>query len=338
MPAISVLLPCYNASNTLEESLTSLSSQTFNDYEIVAVDDGSSDTTLEILQDWSARDRRIKVLSSLHRGIVHALNKGLQRCCSPLVARMDADDRCHPERLARQYKYLDSHPGVSLVSCQVAGFPQNHVRKGFQIYIEWLNGLITHEDICREIFIESPIPHPSVMFRRADVLRVGTYSDKGWAEDYDLWLRMYLKGMRFAKLPERLLEWRERTDRLTRSDSRYSLENFLRAKAFYLSEGPLKGMDAVFVWGAGMIGRRLSKHLLRNNNPLVAFIDVDKAKIGRTLRELPIISPEALSDSLAKYRRTIILSAVGARGARLKIREFLAGSGLSEGRDWLAVA
>jgi hypothetical protein len=251
---------------------------------------------------------------------------------------MDADDRCHPERLARQFEYFSSHPEVSLVSCQVAGFPQNQVRKGFQIYIEWLNGLITHEEICREIFIESPFPHPSVMFRRADVLRAGGYSDNGWAEDYDLWLRMYLQGMQFSKLPEGLLEWRERPDRLTRSDSRYSLENFLRAKAFYLSSGPLDGRDAVFIWGAGMVGRRISKHLLRHENPVSAFIDVDQNKIGRTLRGLPIISPEALPDSLAKYRHPIILSAVGARGARIKIREFLTNRGLLEGHDWLAVA
>ena len=338
MPAISILLPCYNACLTLEEALTSLSNQTFQDYEIIAVDDGSSDSTLEILRKWRSSDRRIKVLSTPHRGIIHALNSGLKRCRAPLVARMDADDRCHPERLTKQIAYFCSHPDTSLVSCRVAGFPENNLREGFRIYIEWLNGLVTHEEICREIFIESPFPHPSVMFKRADVLRVGGYLDKGWAEDYDLWLRMHLQGMRFAKIPRCLLEWRERTDRLTRSDSRYSLENFLRAKAFYLSSGPLTDRDAVYIWGSGMIGRRLSKHLLRNNNPLAAFIDIDRVKIGLTLRGFPIIPPEALQESLAKYQRPVILSAVGARGARQKIREFLSSSGLREGFDWLAVA
>jgi len=338
MPAISVLLPCYNASATLDEALTSLSGQTFQDYEIIAVDDGSSDQTPKVLREWSSRDRRIKVLSTPHRGIVQALNYGLQFCRAPVVARMDADDRCHPERLAQQFNYLASHPDVSLVSCQVAGFPENHLREGFQIYIEWLNGLITNEDICREIFIESPFPHPSVMLRRVDVLRAGSYSDRGWAEDYDLWLRMYLLGMRFAKLPQCLLDWRERPDRLTRTDSRYSLENFLRAKAFYLSAGPLTGRDAVFIWGAGMTGKRLSKHLLRSNIPLIAFIDIDREKIGRKLRGLPIISAMALSDWLAGFRLPITLSAVGSRGARHKIRDFLTGLALKEGYDWLAVA
>ncbi len=153
-----------------------------------------------------------------------------------------------------------------------------------------------------------------------------------------MWLRMYLRGMHFAKLPDILLEWREHPERLTRTDSRYSLENFLRAKAHYLTLGPLSGRDSIFVWGAGMIGRRLSKHLQRVKIPLAAFIDVDPGKIGRTMRGLPILSPSQLSPLWERSEHPALLAAVGARGARQKIRQYLNELGLNEGNDWWGVA
>jgi hypothetical protein len=95
----------------------------------------------------------------------------------------------------------------------VSGFPEKQVRRGFQIYMKWLNSLITETDICREIFIESTFPHPSVTFRKDIIIRIEGYQKHGWAEDYDLWLRLYLAGAHFAKLPVTLLEWCELPDR-----------------------------------------------------------------------------------------------------------------------------
>ena len=181
---------------------------------------------------------------------------------------MDADDIAHPERLVKQAAYLDEHPDVGVVGCLVRGFPESELREGFRIYIDWLNSLVTHEDIRREMFVESPIANPSAMFRKEIVLGAGLYEEHGWPEDYDLWLRLYLADVNFAKVPEVLLDWRDSPTRLTRADSRYSLENFIRAKVHYITQGPLIGRDAVIVWGAGMMGKRVSKHLLRCRCPL----------------------------------------------------------------------
>jgi glycosyltransferase involved in cell wall biosynthesis len=338
MPVISVLMPCYNAAATLDEALSSLVQQTQPDFEIIAVDDGSTDATSSILRDWASREPRLHVLSCSHGGIVTALNTGLQACTADYIARMDADDLAHPQRLELQAAYLDVHPEACLVSCRVAGFPAGQVREGFAIYIDWLNSLLSDEDIRREIFVESPLPHPSIMLRREWAQRVGGYQDHGWAEDYDLWLRLYLAGGRFAKLEQVLLEWREHPGRLTRTDERYSLENFLRAKAHYLVLGPLVGRDAVIIWGAGMMGRRLARQLERQSAPIVAFVDIDPAKIGRTRRGRPIISPDDLPDRWRKYKNPIVLASVGARGARLLIRQRLNDMGLVEGRDWWSAA
>jgi len=337
-PKVSVLLPCYNAAETLDEALDSLAGQSLQEYELVAVDDGSSDRTLEVLCRRAGDDPRLLVLARPHAGIIPALNAGLAACRGEFIARMDADDRAHPERLEKQLAYLLDHPEVAVLGCRVAGFPPEQVRQGFRAYLEWQNALLSDEDIRREIFVESPLAHPSAMFRRESVEGVGGYQENGWAEDYDLWLRLYLAGARFAKLPEILLEWRERPERLTRRDGRYSLENFLRAKAFYLARGPLSDRDAVIIWGAGMVGRRLSKHLLRHAIPLVAFIDIDPGKIGRLRRGLPVLPPEELPAWWERYQNPVVLAAVGARGARALIRGRLNAMGLSEGRDWWGVA
>lgn len=331
-------MPCYNAAGTLEEALISLEEQTYSDYELVAVDDGSSDSTGEILQQRARQDSRIRVISQSHAGLVEALQRGLDSCRAPLVARMDGDDCSHPTRLEKQAAYMMDHPDVDVLSCLVCPFPSQDVREGFRVYIAWLNGLQTNEAIRREIFVESPLPHPSVLFRRDAVRKVGGYQEKGWPEDYDLWLRMYVRGSRFSKLPEVLLDWREHEERLTRTDPRYSVENFLRAKAHYLMLGPLADRDAVLIWGAGMMGRRLSKHLLRNGAPLDAFIDVDPRKIGNTRRGLPILAPKDLPGWWSGHKNGAVLAAVGARGARQLIRERLEQFGLREGEDWWGVA
>ncbi len=157
---------------------------------------------------------------------------------------------------------------------------------------------------------------PSVTFRREVLLRAGGYQDYGWPEDYDLFLRLYLAGVRFAKLPEVLVEWREHPDRLTRTDSRYSLENFLRLKAHYLALGPLAGRDAVVMWGAGMVGRRLGKQLVRLGVPVEAYIDIDPRKIGSTRHGRPVLPPEALPEWWGRFKNPALLAAVGSRGAR----------------------
>ena len=331
-------MPCYNTSRTLNEALESLAHQTLTDFEIIAIDDGSSDDTLQILHDWAARDNRLQVLTKHHTGIIDTLNNGLRACGAEYIARMDADDRSYPERLAEQVAFLNSNPDVGLVSCQAAGFPEGKVGEGFRIYLEWLNALISDADIRREIFVESPLPHPSVTFRKKTILSAGGYQEHGWAEDYDLWLRMYIGGVRFAKLPRILLDWREHPERLTHIDGRYSLENFLRAKAYYLACGPLADRDAVLIWGAGMMGRRLSKRLARQGIPLVVFVDVDPKKIGRTRRNLPIISQEELTSWWSRFENPVILAAVGARGARQLIRQRLNELRFIEAQDWWSVA
>ena len=231
MPQVSVLMTAWNAAATVEESVASILAQSFADFELVLVDDGSTDGTPAMLRVCAAGDRRIRVITIPHGGIVSALNAGVAACFGELVARMDADDVAHPDRLRRQIDFFREHPDVSICSSLVEIFPAENVGPGMRRYETWVNGLTSHDDMMRELFVESPLPHPTVMMRRA----LCAYEDHGWPEDYDLWLRCHEAGLRFGKVPEVLLRWRQTAQRLSLTDARYSTENFLRAKAHYLA-------------------------------------------------------------------------------------------------------
>jgi glycosyltransferase involved in cell wall biosynthesis len=337
-PRISVLLPCCNAAAALDEAIESVLRQTADGLEVVVVDDGSSDETPARLDRWAHQDRRMRVLRRPRAGLVESLNAGLAECRAPLIARMDADDRSHPERFASQASLLDDRPDLAAVGCLVEAFPPEAIGPGLKLYLDWQNSLTTSEAIAREIYVESPLVHPSVMMRAEWVGRVGGYQDKGWPEDYDLWLRLHAAGGRFAKVSQTLFYWREHAGRLTHGDPHYSIDSFLRAKAFYLARGPLQGRQSVILWGAGIVGKKLSRLLMAEGLPLTAFVDIDPAKIGRTRRGLPVIGPRDFMPLWTQSPRPALLAAVGARGARTLVREQITSFGLVEGQDWWAVA
>jgi glycosyltransferase involved in cell wall biosynthesis len=334
-PRVSVLLPVRDAHATLPACLDSLAAQTLADHELVAVDDGSRDGSGAYLRSRAALDRRIRVVASPPRGLVHALGLALGAARAPLVARLDADDVAHPERLRLQAERLEGDPSVDVLGCRVAAaaLPGAELGAGMRAYVEWVNGLVDHEAMARDRFVESPIVHPSVAMRRAALQRLGGYRAFDGPEDYDLWLRAFDAGLRFAKLGQTLLEWRDSPERLTRSDARYSAEAFLRLKVESLTRGPLARRPAV-VWGAGPIGKALARALVGAGRKVAAFVEVDARKIGRTIHGATVVGVEAAAD----FPGALHLAAVGQPGARARIREEAGRLGLIDGRDLLAIA
>lgn len=333
---VSVLLPVHDAAPFLEECMASVERQTLREFEVIALDDGSTDGSAEALDEWAASDQRVRVIHREHEGLVATLNAGLELCRSPFVARMDADDISHPQRFELQVREMEELPWVGVVSSLVRHFPWHGVGEGFRVYERWLNSLATPELIVRDRFVESPVAHPSVLVRRQVYQMAGGYRDTEGPEDFDLWLRLIEAGVCFSKIDRYLYFWREHVERLTRVDGRYSVENFLRCKAKYLLSGPLAECQKVVIWGAGQTGRRISKHLIRGGAPVVAFVDIDPAKVGSTLREKPIIGVQELPTLVGPG--TVVLAAVSSRGARALIRDRLTNMGLREARQFWCVA
>ena len=172
-PSVSVLMPCYNAAATLQEAMKSSSGKHSGIWSWWLSTTGRRMRRDGCWRLGRRRDVRVRPLALPHAEIIPALNAGLAACRAPLIARMDADDRSHPHRLSRQVEYLQSHPDIAVVGCLAEGFPAGEVREGFRIYLDWLNSLVSPEEIARQIYVESPLAHPSVMMRRERIARMG---------------------------------------------------------------------------------------------------------------------------------------------------------------------
>jgi glycosyltransferase involved in cell wall biosynthesis len=335
-PTVSVIMPVRNARRWLRQAVDSILAQSFEDFELLVVDDHSDDDGMELLP---LSDRRMRPLRSPGHGVSQAFNFGLSQSCGAFIARMDADDIAQPRRLEVQLGYLSGHAEVDICGACVEIFVDDDSGStrpagGNRRYQAWLNACRSPESIRRELFIESPIPNPTALFRRSALRRLGGYRDPAWPEDYDLFLRADRRGMRMGKPDGVLLRWRDHSRRLTRCDPRYAKGAFQAAKVHHLARGRLRGLDQVVVWGGGP-GGRLVHDLLRSQGIAVSgFLDVHPRRIGGRKRGLPVWPIE----QAARVGDQFILVAVGAAGARPEIRDFLAQLGRQEGQDYLFVA
>ena len=330
-------MPVYNAAPTVARAVESIQRQGFTDWELIAADDGSTDDTREVLVALSRREPRLRVLARPHEGIVPALNASLAAARGSLIARMDADDESHPERLAEQVSFLQQRREVGLVGSLVEFGGDIAQANGYALHVDWMNRLVTPEDIGRSRFIEAPFAHPSVMFRRAVVACHGGYRDGDFPEDYELWLRWLDGGVEMAKVPRALLRWNDTPTRLSRTDARYDAEAFYRCKAVYLARwlhNHIAPDRRLLIWGAGRPTRKRAGHLGAHGVKIAGYIDIDPKKHGRDLEGLKVMFPE----ELPKPATAFVIGYVGKRGAREVARGHLEPRGFKEGRDFLFAA
>lgn len=326
-------MPVHNAGGYLRPAVESILGQRYPAFELILVDDHSTDGAVESAAAGCGGDRSLKVLRSRGRGVVAAMAAGAAQADGAVIARMDADDIAAPDRLARQVAYLQARPGIGIAGGQVALFSDAGLGGGFRVYQEWINRLCEPADIERELFIESPVPNPTAMFRREVYEALGGYHDPAWPEDYDLFLRAHAAGVRMGKPEGIVLHWRDHDRRLTRRDGRYDNDRFMQAKGHYLARGALRERPAV-IWGTGRCGRRFHDILRDNAVTVEGFIDIHPRRVGGVKRGLPVWPAEAAAD----VEGALIVGAVRARGAREEIRKWLLAMNKTEGPDFLFVA
>lgn len=208
---ISVLMPVYNAESYLREAIDSILAQTFDDFELIIIDDGSTDQSVLIVNSYD--DRRVKLFTKVaNEGIVETLNKGISLCSGEYIARMDADDVSLPRRLELQQQYLDMHPDVAMVAVKAAFINHLGVESG-----SWPQDRSTtsYEQIRRLLPKTNCIVHPSVMIR-GTIARTYRYSkNQRTTEDYDLWLRLAADNHKIEKIDEILIKYRVHKDSIT---------------------------------------------------------------------------------------------------------------------------
>lgn len=222
-PAISVAMSVYNGERFLAEAIDSILAQSFTDFEFLILDDGSTDSSRTIIEQFAAHDSRIKPVFRENRGLIASLNQLLAEARAPLIARMDADDISHPDRFTRQISFLAGHPDHGVVgtwSQDMDEHGRDHPAPGHE-------HPTTHEGVVHALDNDLQVLcHPAVMYRRDVVRSVGGYHTAfRHCEDLDLWLRL-ASVTRIANIPERLLYYRHYEDQVS---SRHAVEQQIGA-------------------------------------------------------------------------------------------------------------
>lgn len=331
-PAVSVLLPFLNAEGTLDAAIASIASQTCKHWELLLIDNASTDEGALIAERWTARDQRTRLLQEPRVGIAHALNTGLKHAQGRYIARMDADDISHPERLAKQLAHLDAHPTIDVLGTRTRFVSTVPHSEGMAAFVDWQNRIIDPRQHYIKRFVDAPVAHPTVLFRTELVDRHGGYDTGPLPEDHELWLRWMDAGVRFAKLPEVLLTWNDHADRLSRTHTNYSVEAFFATKAVWLArwlDRKLKGRP-VIVAGTSALCRERADLLRAQGIRIEAFTDVKE-------RQVPGFAfiPH---DRLPPAGEAFIVSFISQRGTGDRIAAYFVSLGLVEGEDFILAA
>ncbi len=238
MPRVSILLPVYNCAPFLKDAITSLFTQTFSDFELIAINDGSVDESLEILKSFT--DSRLRIVNNgCNLGLVASLNMGIALAESEYIARHDADDVAHPDRLFKQISFLDSYPLIGLLGCAY----QKIDERGKPLEIQQFP--LENADLQEHLLFGNHFCHPAVMMRRSVLSRIGGYDSQfGTAEDYDLWLRLAEAG-EVANLRQPLVSYRHYSSSKTAKENiSFIAQNDLMAvqkaiarRTLFLAEG-----------------------------------------------------------------------------------------------------
>ena len=329
-PEVSVVLPYFNAEKTLARSIRSILEQTHANFELLLINNNSGDISISVAKNFAETDNRIHLLYEPKQGVAHAMNCGLQHARGKFIARMDADDVSHPQRLEKQVRFLHENPETGLVGSKVDYVAHEKNTAGFQRFVKWANSFHSSEEIELNRFVEIPVVNPTILFRREIYEEFGGCRQGDFPEDYEMLLRFLEAGVKMAKLPEPLLEWHDYSGRLTRTDERYSTEAFFRVKAKYFwkwSERNNPFHPEIWVWGAGRKTRQRAKLLEKEGLKISGYFDIvkDKTTEKQTLHFTEIPQPGKL----------FIAPMVSKRGVSRQIKDYLLKVNYREGKDFI---
>ena len=242
-PLVSVIMPVYNGEKYLEEAIESILNQTFKDFELIIVDDGSVDKTLKIIEKYPKNNASIRLIkNNKNIGRVFSLNKALQEARGLYIARMDADDISLPKRIEKQINFLEKNQDYVIVGSNIEIINDEGKKLGVRIYPQ------DDENIRKTLLFKSPFAHPVVMFRKKEVVELGGYSNEySTVEDYDLWIRILNKGKGY-NLQEYLLKYRVHPNQEKNEKLKIQLNNTINLQKKYLFSKNCFSFFAIINW------------------------------------------------------------------------------------------
>lgn len=327
---VSVVLPFYNPGNKLFDALRSIERQTVDIARVILVNNNSNDGSVDKVADYAAQHNHVRVVHESRQGVAHAMNCGLQHVETEWVARLDADDIWLPNKLEKQLDYIKQHREIEVCGTAVSYASNLEKVDGFREYVSWSNSIITPAELYSNMFVESPIVNPSVMFKTKLINDFGQYRSDNIPEDYEMFLRWHGKGVTMGKVNEQLMVWNDSPNRLTRTHPGYTAEAFNQIKCEYLAtwlSATHKKERGIWIWGAGRKTRRRADVLQEYGIEIEGYIDL---KSSNTL-EKPCIAFTDLHGIAQKY----VVSFVSNRGKGKEIKAYLASIGRVEMEDFV---
>ena len=280
--SISILLPVYNAEPFLTSCLESILNQSEKDWELIAVDDFSTDDSFEILTAFSQKDNRIQVFKNTAKGIIPALRLAFEKSTGNIITRMDADDMMPEDKLFLLKKILLENGKGYLSTGLVKYFSEDELGNGYQKYESWLNELSSANKNFEDIYKECVIPSPAWMCHRTDLIASGSFENKWYPEDYDLCFRFYEKKLKVVAVQKVIHLWRDHSSRTSRTDKNYALQHYFDLKLPYFLKLDYDANRPLVIWGAGKKGKQIVKMLLENNL-FLTWVSNNEKKNGKNI-------------------------------------------------------
>lgn len=332
MPAkLSIIMPVRNAAPFLVECLDSIVEQSYQDWELLAVDDGSTDESLKLLEDYAEADQRIKVFSQGALGIIPALRLAYSKSSGNWISRMDADDHMHVDKLKALMLSAERVGKGHLIVGKVAYFHAEQLGEGYRRYAGWLNDL--QADRWQEMYKECVIPSPCWVTHREDLDRAGAFEHNDYPEDYDLCFRFQEAGLKVSFAPKALHYWRDHPMRSSRNDPNYADNRFLDIKLKYFLHLSKDQDRQLALWGGGQKGKIIAKKLQAAGVNFI-WLSNNVGQIGQKIYGIEVQSD--FSEKVTFKDRQIIVAIAGRDQAAIKNR--LANYELEAGKDFFFFA
>ncbi len=294
-PKVSICIPFKDTAHFLPECLDSILNQTYQNWEILAVNDHSSDHSFEVLNSYTEKDSRIKVFNNVGVGIIPALRTAYAQSSGEFITRMDSDDIMKPNRLEVMVNSLLASGKWHVAVGQVHYFSDRGISNGYERYEAWLNQLTATGDNYSEIYKECVIPSPCWMVYREDFEACGAFRPDKYPEDYDLTFRFYEKGLKIIPCDEVLHLWRDYDTRTSRTHEHYAQNYFLDIKLHYFLKLDFDENRPLAIWGAGFKGKTIAQKLLEQQSDFTWLCDNPK-KIGKKIYGVELVHFKALKD------------------------------------------
>lgn len=263
-PKVSIIMAAKDTAPYLEDCMDSIIKQTYPNWELIAINDHSSDETPTILQSYADRDKRVRVFHSERHKLIPTLKEGYQHVTGELINRMDSDDKMPKDKLeVLVEKWLHYGKGTIIAGGTEHFVDEGEVGGGFRRYEEWLNEVARKSTHWQEIYRECVIPSHCWIIHKDDFDRVDAFNPEVYPEDYDLCFRFYEAGLNVVGIDKILHYWRDRSNRISRTWEEYEDNRYFDLKLRYFYQLDRDKNRPLVLWGAGRNGKDLAKLLLK---------------------------------------------------------------------------